>query len=96
MVILHNLAEAAYFTGDKDKALRHLKHAIMIGRIVNFADLPVFYVRIGNIYAQKGEFQEAKIWCEGARKISKAMKNKIQEAEADSTLKEIDKCLEDL
>lgn len=96
MVILHNLAEAAYFNGDKEKALRHLKHAVMIGRVVNFSDLPVFYVRISNIYAQKGDFHEAKIWCEGARKLSKAMKNKFHEAEVDFLQKEIEKNLENL
>ncbi|XP_075214065.1 tetratricopeptide repeat protein 19, mitochondrial-like [Lycorma delicatula] len=96
MVILHNLAEAAYFNGDKDKALRHLLHAVMLGRLTTFSELPVFYIRIGNLYTEKGEYIEAKLWYEGARKISKAMKNKDQEAEAEATLKNIDSLMENI
>lgn len=94
MVILHNLAEAAYFNGDKDKALRHLLHAVMLGRLTNFSELPIFYIRIANIYTEKGETNEAKLWCDGARKLSQAMKNKDQEIEADATLKLLDSLLE--
>ncbi|XP_075212030.1 tetratricopeptide repeat domain 19 [Lycorma delicatula] len=92
VILLNDIGTITFLKGDKDDALDYMIKAIEIGKhLPNMEDFSSVYVNLGNIYLQKGMFEEAKKSCTEGFQNATRHKNEEGIKEANICLEEIKK-----
>ncbi|KAL1124034.1 hypothetical protein AAG570_001804 [Ranatra chinensis] len=89
MVMLYNLGEMSFATGDLEDALRHLQNAVILGKSTNSPDLASYYTKIGLIYMHKGIYKEASHWCQWGLDTASRHHDKKASGEAQDCIKHL-------
>lgn len=71
MIILYMLSNVHTELGDYESALTCMLNATILGKSISSIDLPLCYMKLGYIYEQMGNIQEAKFAYEEASKYAK-------------------------
>lgn len=94
-VLLNDIGSVCSLQKNYTEAIDYLEKAITAAREAQSPDIGSFYVNLGTVYLQQGLHGEARRCCREGLTLSRKMKNKDGEEEAEICLREIEKVIKE-